>query len=267
MFKTRLISGIILVLVIIVLFVIGGPLLWAGMAAISTIGLIEFYKAVRVDGIIPMIMGYVALACLYLLLLLKWEDRAVTASTAIMIILLMGTMVFTYPRYQLTQMAVVAFGFFYVPVMLSFIYLTRSLPHGKSLVWLIILSAWGCDTLAYCTGMLVGKHKMTPLLSPKKTIEGAIGGVLGAALLGFLYGIILHAAAPASAAHGGWFALICALGGIISQIGDLAASAIKRNYEIKDYGHLIPGHGGILDRFDSVIITAPIIYFLSLVLM
>ena len=151
--------------------------------------------------------------------------------------------------------------------MLSFIYLTRSLPHGKSLVWLIILSAWGCDTLAYCTGMLVGKHKMTPLLSPKKTIEGAIGGVLGAALLGFLYGIILHAAAPASAAHGGWFALICALGGIISQIGDLAASAIKRNYEIKDYGHLIPGHGGILDRFDSVIITAPIIYFLSLVLL
>lgn len=267
MFKTRLISGIVLVLAMIILFVIGGPFLWAGMAVISTIGLMEFYKAVRVNDIIPMIMGYVALACLYIFMIFKFGDRSIAASGAVMIILLLGTMVFTYPRYQLTQIAVVGFGFFYVPVLLSFVYLTRCLPHGKSLVWLIILSAWGCDTLAYCTGMLIGRHKMTPLLSPKKTIEGAVGGVAGAALLGFLYGIILHAAAPASGAHGGWFALICAFGGLISQVGDLAASAIKRNYEIKDFGNLIPGHGGIMDRFDSVIITAPVIYFLSLVLL
>ena len=97
---------------------------------------------------------------------------------------------------------------------------------------------------------------MAPVLSPKKSVEGAVGGVIGAALLGTVYG----------AATGGpmmEYALICAVGALISMVGDLAASAIKRNQEIKDYGTLIPGHGGILDRFDSVIFTAPVIYFLA----
>ena len=148
------------------------------------------------------------------------------------------------------------FGVIYVAVMLSFIYLTRNLPDGKFLVWLIFLCSWGCDTCAYCVGMLIGKHKMAPVLSPKKSIEGAVGGVAGAALLGVIY---------ATATHGKMaeYAVICAVGALISMVGDLAASAIKRNQNIKDYGKLIPGHGGILDRFDSVIITAPVIYYLA----
>ena len=128
------------------------------------------------------------------------------------------------------------------------------------------LSSWGCDTCAYCVGMLIGKHKMAPVLSPKKSVEGGVGGVIGAALLGLLYAFAMN--------HWGnagldpvFCAITCGVGGIISQIGDLAASAIKRNYEIKDYGKLIPGHGGILDRFDSVIFTAPVIFILSLVLL
>ena len=148
------------------------------------------------------------------------------------------------------------FAIVYVAVMLSFIYLTRMLPNGQYHVWLIFLCSWGCDTCAYCVGMLIGKHKMAPVLSPKKSVEGAVGGVIGAALLGTVYG----------AATGGpmmEYALICAVGALISMVGDLAASAIKRNQEIKDYGTLIPGHGGILDRFDSVIFTAPVIYFLA----
>ena len=148
------------------------------------------------------------------------------------------------------------FGVIYVAVMLSFIYLTRSLPDGKFLVWLIFLCSWGCDTCAYCVGMLIGKHKMAPVLSPKKSIEGAVGGVVGAALLGVIY-------AAATQGKMAEYALICAVGALISMVGDLAASAIKRNQNIKDYGKLIPGHGGILDRFDSVIITAPVIYYLA----
>lgn len=132
-------------------------------------------------------------------------------------------------------------------------------------VWLIFLSSWGCDTCAYCVGMLIGKHKMAPRLSPKKSVEGGIGGILGAALLGALFALAMNqwAGAEASVLH---YALICAVGGMISQVGDLAASAIKRNHDIKDYGKLIPGHGGILDRFDSVIFTAPVIYYLSVFL-
>jgi phosphatidate cytidylyltransferase len=107
---------------------------------------------------------------------------------------------------------------------------------------------------------------MAPVLSPKKSIEGGIGGVLGAALLGAIYAVAINRFGSASA-DVLTYALICGVGGIISQIGDLAASAIKRNHDIKDYGKLIPGHGGILDRFDSVIITAPIIYYMAIALM
>ena len=113
--------------------------------------------------------------------------------------------------------------------------------------------------------MLIGKHKLAPILSPKKSIEGGIGGILGAALIGVLYGLAINYWENA-AADLLQYAIIGAVGGAISQIGDLAASAIKRYHNIKDYGKLIPGHGGILDRFDSVIFTAPIIFYLSLFL-
>ena len=113
--------------------------------------------------------------------------------------------------------------------------------------------------------MLIGKHKLAPILSPKKSIEGGIGGILGAALIGVLYGLAINYWGNATADLL-QYAIIGAVGGAISQIGDLAASAIKRYHNIKDYGKLIPGHGGILDRFDSVIFTAPIIFYLSLFL-
>ena len=146
--------------------------------------------------------------------------------------------------------------------MLSCIYRIRVLENGGYLVGLVFLSAWGNDTLAYCAGRLFGRHKMSPLLSPKKTIEGGIGGVLGAGLLGALYGLAGQHFIVADSGLIWTFAVICAAGGLISVVGDLGASAIKRNYNIKDYSNLIPGHGGILDRFDSIIITAPVIYYL-----
>ena len=159
------------------------------------------------------------------------------------------------------------FGLFYVAFMLSYVYQIRMLEQGAFLVWLVFICSWGCDTCAYCVGMLIGKHKMAPVLSPKKSIEGAVGGVVGAALLGALYALAVNHFAAGTNASIGVYAAICAVGGLISQMGDLAASAIKRNHDIKDYGKLIPGHGGILDRFDSVIITAPIIFYMATILM
>ena len=175
------------------------------------------------------------------------------------LVLLMFVYVFTFPKYHAEQIMAAMFGIIYVGVMLSFIYQTRCLDGGAYHVWLIFISSWGCDTCAYWVGIMMGKHKMTPELSPKKTKEGAVGGILGAALLGAIYGAVTGGTVWA-------YALICAVGGMISMIGDLSASAIKRNQGIKDYGDLIPGHGGILDRFDSVIFTAPNIYFLCVTL-
>ena len=117
------------------------------------------------------------------------------------------------------------------------------------------------DTAAYFFGKRYGKHKLSAVISPKKSVEGAIGGVAGSAIIGGIYGFVLGNIIDKNV----WlpFVLISAVGAVISIFGDLAASAIKRNYDIKDYGKLIPGHGGILDRFDSMIFVAPIVYYIA----
>jgi phosphatidate cytidylyltransferase len=131
---------------------------------------------------------------------------------------------------------------------------------------MIFISSWISDTCAYLVGVMIGKHKLAPVLSPKKSIEGSVGGIVGAAIFGAVFGAYLDSVLGLSD-----FTIVLAIvggvGSVISQVGDLAASAIKRNHDIKDYGKLIPGHGGIMDRFDSVIFTAPITYFLIILLM
>lgn len=258
MFKTRLLSGIVLVAVALLTIISGGYVLFFTLLGVSLIGMQELYKAMKVreDSFNALeICGYVGAVIYYAAIGLDFERYGMLALIAALV-LLMAVYVFTYPRFRAEQVMAAFFGVVYVAAMLSFIYLTRGLPDGKFLVWLIFLCSWGCDTCAYCVGMLIGKHKMAPVLSPKKSVEGAVGGVAGAALLGVVY---------AAATKGPMleYAVICAVGALISMVGDLAASAIKRNQGIKDYGKLIPGHGGILDRFDSVIFTAPIIYFLA----
>ena len=267
MFKTRLISGIVLVALALVTIISGGEILFATTWLISVIGMRELYRAMGVHGEktgILELTGYLGVT-LYYAALYGGEFYQLGALLAALI-LLMCVYVFTYPKYQAGQVMAAMFGIFYVGVMLSCVYQTRELPGGTWHVWLIFLCSWGCDTCAYCAGMLFGKHKMAPVLSPKKSVEGAVGGVLGAALLGALYALAASHFGDVQASPA-MYALICAAGALVSMVGDLAASAIKRNQNIKDYGKLIPGHGGILDRFDSVTFTAPIIYFLAALLL
>lgn len=258
MFKTRLISGIVLLLLALLTICSGGVVLFATLLGISIIGMGELFRAVDVkkDKFTALeIASYVTVIGYYLVIYFKLEEYQLMVLIA-GLVLNMFVYVFTYPKYQESQVMAAFFSLVYVGVMLSFIYQTRTLPGGAFHVWLIFLCSWGCDTCAYCVGMLIGKHKMAPVLSPKKSIEGAVGGVVGAALLGAIYAIATKEGVLA-------YAAICAVGALISMVGDLAASAIKRNRDIKDYGTLIPGHGGIMDRFDSVIFTAPVIFFLT----
>ena len=262
MFKTRLISGILLVIAALLTIISGGYVLFFTLLCISLIGMQELYKAMGIHedrtGLLE-IVGYLGAVLYYISLLLGFESYGLMA-VLVSLILVMFVYVFTYPKYHANQVMAACFGVVYVAVMLSFILMTRNLPDGKFIVWLIFLCSWGCDTCAYCVGMLIGKHKMAPVLSPKKSVEGGVGGVVGAALLGVIY---------AAATQGPMveYAVICGIGALISMVGDLAASAIKRNQGIKDYGKLIPGHGGILDRFDSVIFTAPVIYYLAKIIL
>lgn len=261
MFKTRLLSGIVLVLVAFLTINCGGYVLLATLLCVSLIGMQELYRAmhVRKEGFGALeLVSYAGVLLIYLLLI-PGDPAYPLMGVIASLVLLMCVYVFCYPAYQAGQIMAAFFGIVYVGVMLSYIYQTRMLPGGQFHVWLIFLCSWGCDTCAYCVGVLIGKHKMAPVLSPKKSIEGAVGGVAGAVLLGVIYAFFTK---------GGMveYGIICGVGALISMVGDLAASAIKRNQGIKDYGKLIPGHGGILDRFDSVIFTAPVIYYLSLFL-
>lgn len=266
MFKTRLLSGILLVIIALITIITGGDVLFGTILLISLIGMTEIYKVLEIEKKELGFVGYAA-AIVYFALIRFGLTEWVTALGIGFLILIMAVYVFTYPKFRSEHVTLAFFGLFYVAFMLSYVYQIRMLEQGAFLVWLVFLCSWGCDTCAYCVGVTMGKHKMAPVLSPKKSVEGGIGGVVGAALLGAIYAVAINRFAPGANADALQYALICGVGGMISQVGDLAASAIKRNHDIKDYGKLIPGHGGILDRFDSVIITAPIIYYLAVALM
>lgn len=276
MFFTRLFSGIVLVLIALVTLITGGGLLAAVLLFISLVAFFELSRAIGVHESDKKVNGLEITAVLFVaafylgIYFLKADIFTIMALTGGFMAFLF-VYVISFPRFHVNQIVAAFFSVMYAPVMLSFIYQTRELNYGTYIVWLILISSWGCDTCAYAVGMAFGKtignHKIFPKLSPKKSLEGCIGGVAGAALLGALYGYFLVENIVKEQQITWIFALICGVGAIFSQIGDLAASAIKRNHNIKDYGKLIPGHGGIMDRFDSVIVTSPMIYFLTRLLM
>ena len=219
MFKTRLISGIFLVIAALLTIISGGYVLFVTLLCVSLLGIQELYKAMGVhkDGVgLLELAGYLGTILYYASLLLGFERYGMMA-VLLGLVLLMFVYVFTYPKYEADQVMSAFFGIVYVAVMLSFVYQTRMLADGGVVVWLIFLSSWGCDTCAYCVGMLIGKHKMAPRLSPKKSVEGGIGGVAGAALLGVLFALAMNqwGGAQANPLH---YAIICAAGGMISQV-------------------------------------------------
>ena len=273
-FVIRLISGIVLVAIALLTIIPGGLPLLAVSLFLSLVGMRELIQALlpagegRTDGkkeraVVPEIIGYVGIVLYYGALLTQKQGLEVAAIVLCLLVLLIYY-VFNWPKYTIRTVMSVIFAVLYTGLLFSCVYRTRMLPDGKYIVWLIFLSSWGSDTCAYCAGMLFGKHKMTPKLSPKKTVEGGIGGIAGAVLLALIYAAVTER--PVTAGTLGLYALICGAGALLSMVGDLAASAIKREAGIKDYGKLIPGHGGVMDRFDSVIVTAPVIYFLAMYL-
>ena len=267
--KTRVISGIVLIAIFAALLVVGGPILLAALFALTIIGLHEFYSVVESSKQHQPFryFGMGAAFCVYLcLLLLKkqlWGGHLMMYMITIMMILLMILCIGAYPKRSVTDASLTMFGVIYVAVLFAYVYLLRTVPNGQFYVWYIFAASWGCDTCAYFCGYFLGKHKLAPVLSPKKTIEGAIGGVVGAILLCVIYGMIITD--PIGIDRGVILKvslLVGLLGSIVAQVGDIFASSVKRKMKIKDYGHLIPGHGGILDRFDSLLLVAPVIFMI-----
>lgn len=279
-------SSVILMIITIASVVLGGYVLAGVLLVVSLIGQMELYRTLKfnknglaVPGYIATVLWYAGIVICNVLVSGETSDEPealvklsgfvfncmIIAGIAIALLLaLLIIYVVRFPKFNSEQVMTAFFGFFYPVVLLSFIYLIRSLEGGQYSVWLLFIGSWGADTAAYLVGRKIGRHKVVPVLSPKKSLEGFVGGVVGAAIIGVIYALIFKQqlidsgiAAPVAA-----FAIIAAVSAVFSIIGDLAASAIKRDKGIKDYGRLIPGHGGILDRFDSVIIIAPVIYIL-----
>ncbi|WP_026660658.1 phosphatidate cytidylyltransferase [Butyrivibrio sp. AC2005] len=271
--KTRIISGAVLVVLLILTLGLGGYVTAGVLLCVSLVGYHELAVALGVQEKnkklgLPQFIGLAAVVIHYFILMTTGANMS--AFVAIIMGLFVAeaaVFVFKYPKFKSDQLVGAVFSFIYAPMMLSFIYLLRSFPTGQFLAWLPFV-AWICDTFAYFSGVALGKHKLCPVLSPKKTIEGSIGGILGSVLFGVLFGYVYATYADPNMKLQTAiisFAVITLVSGILSQIGDLIASGIKRDHDIKDYGKLIPGHGGIMDRFDSVIFITPAIYFLALI--
>jgi len=251
--KTRILSGFIMLPFLAVLY-FGGYVLMAGCFAIGAAGVYEFFKGFHHIEIKPSYpIAFVSAAGLYAVnifdasnqLYLLWAFASVAASLLYL---------FRIDERKPEDAMATLTGIFYV-VFFSFHMVLTDQTDASVLVWLIIFGAFGTDICAYFTGVAFGKHKLCPKISPKKTIEGSVGGIIGSIAVCGLFGYFFA---------GEYFVhclIIGGLAGIVSQFGDLTASVFKRKMGIKDYGNLIPGHGGILDRFDSLLFTAPLVYY------
>ena len=266
MFWTRLASGIVLVILAIGTLYVGGWLTCLAMCLLSLVGCFELLRVYKLEKRAMGIACYL-MTILYYIALFFEKDQFLMPIMVLYLLVILAIYVLAFSKYRDKDTMAAFLAFYYVSVCLSYVFRLRILENGGLLVILIFVCSWGNDTLAYCAGRLFGKHKMSPVLSPKKSVEGLIGGIIGTGLLGMVFGFIYNSQVEPLELAPLWFALIAAVGALPAVIGDLAASAIKRNNDVKDYGKLIPGHGGVLDRFDSMIFTAPLIYHAVLFVM
>lgn len=260
--KTRVISAIIALPLVIIPIFLGGAIFYLVMFIAALIGLFEFNRAFKVINKDFYVMQIVSVIMLYGVMWFKLDSFYFSSGV---LLLMMSFMyyVIKYPKSELKEIFYTLIGFYYIPLMLSHIILVRQFEtYGSLMVWMIFIISFGSDSFAYFVGRTFGKHKLAKELSPKKTVEGAIGGILGAAALSVVYasyiattGIEFHMM------HYVGFAVMGAVGSIFGQFGDMSASAMKRVTGIKDFGNFLPGHGGIVDRLDSIIFVAPFVYY------
>lgn len=267
MLKERLLIGIFGGLFACAILLSDGFVIGIAISVIALWGLTELFKALGFfKKNIPLaVIGYMA-SLIILFMFINPETAANIKPVTYMTLLflyacvLLVYMVLSYPKTTFADVSASVFSVIYVVVLLSHFILIRKAENGKLLIWVPFIIAWLSDTMAYTFGLLLGKHKLIPKVSPKKTIEGAVGGVLGGAGFMFVYGLICSYLIGIET---NILNMVIAgvVGSVLSQFGDLAASCIKRERDIKDFGSVLPGHGGILDRFDSVIVVAPFVYY------
>lgn len=259
--KQRIVTGIALIVVILPCVIIGG---WPFQILLALIGAAAVFEMLSIcdrPKANIYLYGLVGIFVFYSLFLVDTLMIPAEIIMIYMIVLLACSMIddgmnFTRLCYYFTASILIAMG-------LHLLYQLR-LTYGFEYLLILALATFGTDTGAYFTGMKFGKHKLNPRLSPKKTIEGSVGGILLGTVLSVAYGAYIQVNIPL-------YILIisCLILTITSQIGDLTFSSMKRTFEVKDFSQLLPGHGGILDRFDSILFNAMVfgilLHFIAMV--
>lgn len=285
---TRIITAVVALCIFVPICIFSDTILWEiAMTVLGVVAIHEIWHCIRGDDktnedrYIGSFWLYlpVVLAAVFLIWLPQLSDLLTTSmnipkQSGIAMEMLGGVfffvmmygfavVVFSKGRISIANAGVMLVMTMYVTISFVSLVLIRRQPNGSVLYLLPFIGAWVSDTFAYFTGRLFGKHKLIPEVSPKKTVEGAVGGVVFTAIAYMVFGLIVREGNMDS--NYILLAVIGVLVSVISQIGDLIASVVKRYYGIKDYGKLFPGHGGVMDRFDSVIAAAPVLYFFYIV--
>ena len=262
-FKARILTAVIGVPFVILMLLSPIYIITGVVMVASCIGMYEYYRAVGLAKHKEIcLVGYIAAVVIS-------AGAGYTAAISsvlvyVFFVVLFVIMLLSGGDITLKDLGLLVFGLIYIPYFLSHIGYIRAMDNGNIYIWLVFLGAFLTDSCAYFAGCCLGKHKLCPKISPKKTIEGAIGGTLGGGLSFVIFGLIINGFLSGLLDGGQlnlWLLFVLGLiVAVVSQVGDLAASAIKRQFGIKDYGSCLPGHGGILDRCDSIILVAPIIF-------
>ena len=270
----RTITGVIALPVLAIILIFSNTIIMDIFTAIiACISMYEYFHCFKSTNKAnpSQYLGYIY--CILIAFTHFVDERLLTsiliAIIPVSLVVLFAELVLSKGKKTVKDIAVTMLGICYIPLMLIYLSLVRDMEldhglNGKILIWFVLIASWGSDIFAYFIGRHFGKHKLTAV-SPNKTVEGAVAGVVGAILLGILFAILCNTIWGVGINYL-LIGCIMAVLSIVGQIGDLAASSIKRYCEIKDFSELIPGHGGMLDRIDSIIFVLPFAFILFSIL-
>ena len=262
--KKRFLSGVIITILILLIGVFNNPVMdILVIVTLSILGIFEYNRAFKKAGFKPISwIGYIGCLAIFAFSeFITTENRLLILKIALplLIISFFAYIILTKLKRTIVDVAITVFGLLYIPFMFSFLKLILTMDTGRVLILYVFAAAFASDTFAYLIGSKFGKNKLCPEISPKKTIEGAIGGVIGVVIFFLIITLIGNTYFEMS--YNIVYMVIAGIvAGIAGQLGDLSASAIKRYCNVKDFGNIIPGHGGILDRLDSLLFVAPVMY-------
>lgn len=264
----RITSSLLGLPMVIVVLLFGNKyVIDVALAVVALISLHEYYNSFSKNYKTIQWLGYLLAICISFIHLVPTDMlfKIISLGIPFIVAILFIELILRNLKISIVDIAISLFGIFYIVLFTMFVPLIAGLEHGKVLIWYVLTTSWGTDIFAYIVGRKIGKHKFSKI-SPKKSIEGCIAGTIGAVILSLIYTFCINKFMGFLIAPYLHIVIASIVLSVIGQFGDFAASSVKRFNEIKDFSNLIPGHGGLLDRIDSLIFIAPFAYILLTIL-